>query len=44
MRWSILGGPFPSGYSYLSYGVIFVLFILSIFYFRNAERHMADIL
>jgi len=42
-RWSILGGTPPGMYSYISFGVIFILFISSLFYFKKVERVMADI-
>jgi len=42
-RWSILGGFPPSEYSYISFGIIFILFISSLFYFKKVERVMADI-
>ncbi len=44
MRWSLLGGTPIDGYSYISFGVIFVLFILGMLYFSKVERVMADIL
>jgi len=42
-RWSILGGTPPSEYSYISFAIIFILFISSLFYFKKVERVMADI-
>lgn len=44
MRWCIIGGEPLSGYIYLSFAGIFLLFILGIFYFKSVERVMADIL
>ncbi len=42
-RWSILGGEMPVVYAWLSFGVMIVLFISSLFYFKRVERVMADI-
>lgn len=44
IRWSILGGPPPSEYAYISYIIICILFVLGIFYFNQIQRKMADIL
>jgi len=42
-RWSILGGSAPHAYAYISFGVMLVLFVSSLYYFRRVERVMADI-
>lgn len=42
-RWSILGGSPPSGYAYISFCVILLLFISGLFYFKKVEKVMADI-
>lgn len=42
-RWAILGTEMPSTLSYISYGVVFVLFITGLLYFKRIEKIMADI-
>ena len=42
-RWSVVGGNPPSGYSLVSFVVVIVLFITSLFYFKKVERTIADI-
>lgn len=42
-RWSILGGALPTQYAWLSFCVMLLLFISSLFYFKKVERVMADI-
>jgi lipopolysaccharide transport system permease protein len=42
-RWSILGGLPPHEYAYISFGVILLIFISALYYFRRVEREMADI-
>ncbi len=42
-RWSILGGTPPHAYAYISFGVMLVLFVSALYYFRRVERVMADI-
>jgi len=42
-RWSILGGNLPNEYSYISFSVTIILFILGLFYFKKVEEIMADI-
>ena len=42
-RWSILGGNPPHDLAYLSFGVILLIFISALWYFRKVERVMADI-
>ncbi|MDH5604438.1 MAG: ABC transporter permease [Cyclobacteriaceae bacterium] len=42
-RWSILGGEGLSVYTWLSMGVIGVLFITGLLYFKSVEKIMADV-
>jgi lipopolysaccharide transport system permease protein len=42
-RWSILDTSPPSFYSFLSFGLSWLLFFSSLYYFRRIERVMADI-
>jgi len=42
-RWCLLGGIPPHALSYLSFGIIALLFISGLFYFKRVERVMADI-
>ncbi|MDH5400575.1 MAG: ABC transporter permease [Cyclobacteriaceae bacterium] len=42
-RWSILGGEGLSVYSWLSLGIIFVLFFTGLVYFKSVEKIMADV-
>jgi lipopolysaccharide transport system permease protein len=42
-RWSILGNESISQYAWISFVVIIILFISSLFYFKRVERIMADI-
>lgn len=42
-RWSILGGDPPGIYAYISFSVVLLLFISSLFYFKRVEKVMADI-
>jgi lipopolysaccharide transport system permease protein len=42
-RWSILGYGTLHGLSYVSFGVVVILFISGLVYFRKVERIMADI-
>jgi len=42
-RWSILGNEQISQYAWISFAVIIVLFISSLYYFKRVERVMADI-
>ena len=42
-RWSILGNEQVSQYAWISFVVLFILFITSLFYFKRVERVMADI-
>ena len=43
-RWSLLGQDQLPEYAWVSFLVIFILFITSLFYFKRVERIMADIL
>ncbi|MEM9830567.1 MAG: ABC transporter permease [Bacteroidota bacterium] len=42
-RWSILGSEPPGTLSYISFGVVILLFVSSLFYFKKVERIIADI-
>ena len=42
-RWSVLGGEPPSRLAYISFIVIILLFITSLFYFKKVEKTIADI-
>src|SRR5690606_8647198 len=42
-RWCIIGGQAPHYLSYISFGVMTILFVSGLFYFRKVERVMADI-
>ncbi|MGB3777850.1 MAG: ABC transporter permease [Tunicatimonas sp.] len=42
-RWSIVGGNPPSPYAYVSFIVVILLFISSLFYFKRVEKTIADI-
>jgi lipopolysaccharide transport system permease protein len=42
-RWCILGGNPPQTYAYVSFGVMLVLFVSALYYFKRVERVMADI-
>ena len=42
-RWSVLGGSPPNEFAYLSCGVMALLFISALIYFKRVERVMADI-
>lgn len=44
MRWSILGGEAIHPYSYISFAVMGVLFVLGVFYFNKVEKVVADII
>lgn len=44
MRWSLIGGTPPHLYSYISFGVVLLLLIVGLFYFKKVEYSMADIL
>jgi len=42
-RWALLGQEFPGGYMWISIGVVVVLFIGGLFYFKRMERVFADV-
>jgi len=42
-RWSLLGTTPPSAMIWLSFGVVFLLLVAGIFYFRKVEQYYADI-
>ncbi|UII27794.1 ABC transporter permease [Fulvivirga maritima] len=42
-RWTLLGQQPPSVYSLISFSIIIILFISSLFYFKKVERIMADV-
>lgn len=42
-RWSVLGGAPPHSFVYLSFGVMALLFVTALIYFKRVERVMADI-
>lgn len=44
MKWSLLGTAELSSLSWLSFGLVLVLFVLGVIYFIRTERKMADIL
>jgi len=43
-RWSLVGGEPLSPFAYVSFAIIIVLFITSLFFFKRVERVMADII
>jgi len=42
-RWALLGEAFPPGYMWISVGVVVVLFVTGMFYFKRMERVFADV-
>ena len=42
-RWALLGDQFPNGYFWISIGVVLVLFLGGLFYFKRMERVFADV-
>lgn len=42
-RWALLGQKFPGGYVWISIGVVVVLFVGGLFYFKRVERVFADV-
>lgn len=42
-RWALLGQAFPGGYIWLSVGVVVLLFVGGLFYFKRMERVFADV-
>ena len=43
-RWAILGTEAPGTLAYISFGVVIILFISSLFYFKKVEKTIADII
>ena len=43
LRWSVFGGSAPNLHAYISIGVVLLIFISSIYYFKSVERKIADI-
>jgi lipopolysaccharide transport system permease protein len=43
-RWCLLGGNLSLDYFWISTGIVFILFITGVYYFRKLERVMADII
>lgn len=41
-RWSIFGGTPPDNMMYISFGVVFIIFITGLMYFKKVEDQMAD--
>jgi lipopolysaccharide transport system permease protein len=41
-RWSLFGGEAPGALMYVSFAMIFVIFISGLFYFKKVEDEMAD--
>lgn len=42
-RYSILGTPFTNWYCLISFGVMLILFVTGLYYFKKTEKVMADI-
>lgn len=42
-RWALLGQQFPGGYMWISIGVVTVLLVGGLFYFKRMERTFADV-
>jgi lipopolysaccharide transport system permease protein len=42
-RWCLVGGPEPHKFAYISFLLVIILFVWSLFYFKKIERIMADI-
>lgn len=42
-RWALFGQQFPGGLIWVSYGVVLVLLVSGLFYFRRMERVFADL-
>ena len=43
-RWCIVGQGAIQPYTFISFGILLILFVSSLFYFRKVERVMADII
>lgn len=41
-RWALFGGAPPDFYTFISFGVVLLLFVTSLLYFRKVEDEMAD--
>jgi lipopolysaccharide transport system permease protein len=41
-RWSVFGGEAPGSLMYLSFGMILLIFVSGLFYFKKVEDEMAD--
>lgn len=41
-RWSLFGGEFPGQMMWISFGMVFIIFISGIWYFNKTESEMAD--
>lgn len=42
-RFAILGTPFTNWYALISFGIMLIIFVTGLFYFKKVERVMADI-
>ena len=43
-RWSLVGGPAVQGYSFISFGLVVILFVAGLAYFNKAEKVLADLI
>jgi lipopolysaccharide transport system permease protein len=43
-RWALLGQKFPGGYMWVSIGIVAVLLVGGLFYFKRMERVFADVI
>jgi len=43
-RWSVLGTEAPGALAYISFGLVFLIFLTSLFYFKKVEKTIADII
>jgi len=41
-RWSLFGGSTPDNYMWISFAMVFVIFITGLLYFTRVEKEMAD--
>jgi lipopolysaccharide transport system permease protein len=41
-RWAMFGGQMPGDMMYISFGMVIVVFVSSLWYFRKVEDDMAD--
>ena len=44
VRWSLVGGPAPGAYAFVSLGVAVILLVSGVVYFLRAERRFADVI